>query len=59
MILEKDPVKGLQILPQSSRFSNIEELDEEQNESVNGIDFPTDGSLQDSDRDMKKSPPKM
>ena len=45
MILEKDPVKGLQILPQTSRFSNIEELDEEQNESVNGIEFPTDSDL--------------
>jgi hypothetical protein len=39
MILEKDPIQGLQVLPQSSRFSNIEELDEEQNESRNSIEF--------------------
>ena len=45
MILEKDPVKGLQILPQSSRFSNIEELDEEQNESCGAIEFPTESDL--------------
>lgn len=54
LVLERDPVNGLQLLPQDSRFSNIEELDAEyQDDSLGGIEFPENGSESERSQDIE------